>query len=148
LAALLAGVVILCGCRPAFAGTLTLKSSGSSANSGNAADTIDANNDGEINFLEFATAQNPHANSRSILTVIRTVSALEITYTRSKAASTSGVTFSVEWSDTLAPDSWSDVLVRQDILTDNGTIQTVKTTDPTDPTIPIRHARLKVTQAP
>ena len=56
--------------------------------------------------------------------------------------------FTVEWSDTLAANSWSDDLVRQDILTDNGTIQTVKATVPAAPAIPIRHARLKVTQAP
>jgi hypothetical protein len=58
------------------------------------------------------------------------------------------VAFTVEWSDTLAANSWSDDLVRQDILTDNGTIQTVKATVPAAPAIPIRHARLKVTQAP
>jgi hypothetical protein len=85
------------------------------ANFGNAADTFDAfdaNHDGEIDLLEFATAQNPHANSRTILTAIRSAGALEITYTHSKAAFTGGVTFTVEWSDTLAPNSWSDDLVR------------------------------------
>ena len=121
---------------------------GTAANSGNAADTFDANHDGEINLLEFATAQDPHASNRAVLTAIRTASALEITYTRSKAAFAGGVTFTVEWSDTLAPDSWSDALVTQDILTDTGTIQTVKATVPAAPAIPIRHARLKVTQAP
>jgi hypothetical protein len=121
---------------------------GTASNSGAAADTFDANHDGEINLLEFATAQNPHANSRAVLTAAGSASALEITYTRSKAAFTDGVTFTVEWSDTLAANSWSDDLVRQDILTDNGTIQTVKATVPAAPTIPMRHAHLKVTQAP
>ena len=121
---------------------------GTAANSGNAADTFDANNDGEINLLEYATAQNPNASSRAVLTAIRNASALEVTYTRSKAAFTGGVVFTVEWSDTLAPNSWSNALVTENILTDNGTIQTVKATVPAGPTIPLRYARLKVTLAP
>ena len=83
-----------------------------------------------------------------MLTAIRTASALEITYTRSKSAFTGGATFTVESSDTLAANSWSDALVTQNILTDNGTIQTVKATVPTSSAIPLRYARLKVTQAP
>jgi hypothetical protein len=121
---------------------------GSAANSGNGADTFDANHDGEVNLLEFATAQNPHAGSRAVLTAIRSASALEVTYTRSKAAFTGGLVFTIEWSDTLAPNSWSDDLVGQNILTDNGTIQTVKATVPAGPAVPMRYARLKVTQAP
>lgn len=121
---------------------------GTAANSGNAADTFDANNDGEINLLEYATGQNPNASSRAALTANRTASALEITYTRSKAALNGGMTFTVEWSDTLAPNSWSNALVTENILTDNGTIQTVKATVPTGSAIALRYARLKVTQAP
>ena len=121
---------------------------GTAANSGNGADTFDANNDGEINFLEFATAQSPNASSHAVLTANSTSSTLEIIYTRSKAAFTGGVTFTVEWSDTLTSNSWSSALVTQSILTDNGTIQTVKATIPAGPAIPLRYARLKVTQAP
>jgi hypothetical protein len=121
---------------------------GTAANSGNAADTFDANNDGESNLLEYATAQNPNASSRAVLSAVRTASALEITYTRSKAAFTGGVAFTVEWSDVLAPSSWSGALVTQNILTDNGTLQTIKATLPAGPAIPMRFARLKVTQAP
>lgn len=121
---------------------------GTAANSGNGADTFDANNDGEINLLEFATAQSPIASSRTVLSANRTASALEITYTRSKAAFTGGVTFTVEWSDTLAANSWSTTGVTQTILTDNGIVQTVKATVPAGPAILLRHARLKVTQAP
>ncbi len=121
---------------------------GTAVNSGNGADTFDANNDGEINLLEFATAQNPNTSSRAMLTAIRNASALEITYTRSKAALTGGMTFTVEWSDTLAANAWSTTGVTQTVLTDNGTIQTVKATVPAGPAIPLRYARLKVTQAP
>jgi Bacterial TSP3 repeat len=121
---------------------------GTAANSGTAADTFDANNDGEINLLEYATAQNPYANSLAVVTAIRTANALEVTYTRSKAAFTGGVTFTVEWSDTLAANSWSATGVTQTVLTDNGTIQTIKATVPASPSIPKRYARLKVTQLP
>ena len=121
---------------------------GTAANSGIAADTFDADNDGEINLLEYATAQNPNASSRATFTAIRIASAMEITYTRSKAALTGGVTFTVEWSDTLATDSWSTTDVTQTVLTDNGTVQTVKATVPCGTAIPKRYARLKVTQAP
>ncbi len=118
---------------------------GTTANTGNAADLADPNNDSEKNLLEYATAQSPTANSRIVLSAARTSSAVEMTYTRSKAALTGGVTFSVEWSDTLATNSWSATGVTQSILTDNGTMQTVKATIPTGSTIPVRFARLKVT---
>lgn len=120
---------------------------GTAANSGNAADTFDANNDGEINLLEYATAQDPNAGSRTVLTAVRNASALEVTYTRSKAAFTGGVVFTVESSDTLAANSWSATGVTQKVLMDNGTVQTVKATVPAGPAIPLRYARLEVTQA-
>lgn len=74
---------------------------------GTAADSYDANFDGESNLLEFATGQNPHANTRAETTAALNGSDLEFRYTRSKAALTDGVTFQVRWSDTLAPGSWS-----------------------------------------
>ncbi len=118
---------------------------GTIANSGTAADTFDANGDGEVNLLEFATGQNPHAASLISLSGLRTASALEITYIRSKEPLTGGVIFAVEWSDTLAPNPWSVAGVTQSILTDNGTVQSVKATVPTAAAIPRRFARLKVT---
>ena len=118
---------------------------GTIENSGAAADTFDANGDGEVNLLEFATGQNPHAASLVVLSAIRSASALEITYTRSKEALTGGMIFAVEWSDTLAPNPWSVAGVTQSILTDNGTLQSVKATVPTAAAIPKRFARLKVT---
>ena len=70
---------------------------------------------------------------------------MEITYSRSKTALTGGVIFTVEWSDSLAPNSWSTTGVTQSILTDNGTLQSVKATGPAGPALPTRYARLKVT---
>ena len=118
---------------------------GTTANTGTAADTFDANNDGELNLLEYATGQNPAAATLVTLAAIRTASAVEVTYTRSKTALTGGVIFTVEWSDTLAPNSWSTTGVTQSILTDNGTLQSVKATVPAGPALPTRYARLKVT---
>ena len=51
---------------------------------------------------------------------------LDFTYTRSNAAVNSGVTFAVEWTDTLATGSWSTAGVTQQILTDNGTTRTIR----------------------
>ena len=117
---------------------------GTTANAGTAADLADANKDGELNLLEYATAQSPHAASLATLATIRTANALEITYSRSKTALSGGVIFTIEWSDTLAPNSWSTSGVTQSILSDNGTVQSVKATVPLAPAIPMRYVRLKV----
>ncbi len=98
---------------------------GTTVNTGNAADTFDANGDGEVNLLEFATEQNPHANTRAISGLTGHAPALVMTYPRSRAAMSDGMVFTVEWSDTLATGSWSGAGVTEQILTDNGIIQTV-----------------------
>ena len=80
---------------------------GSTDGSGSAADGVDVNADGESNFYEFATAQDPFANTRVTPTVARDGSNLAFTYTRSKGAVADGVWFSVQWSDDLTDASWS-----------------------------------------
>jgi hypothetical protein len=80
---------------------------GAAANLGTAADSFDANNDGESNFYEFATGQDPFANTRVTPSMLRNSADLEFTYTRSKAALLDGVSFTVEWSDTLEAGSWA-----------------------------------------
>lgn len=82
-------------------------------NTGSAANTYDANFDGESNLLEFATGQDPYASSLLATPVEVDSSTLEFRYTRSKAALAAGVTFSVQWSDTLLPGSWSSVGVTE-----------------------------------
>jgi autotransporter-associated beta strand protein len=101
---------------------------GSTTNIGNAADLFDANKDGESNLLEFATGQNPHAATRVAMGIVKNGATLDFTYTRAKAALADGVTFNVEWTDTLAAGSWSSVGMFEQTLTDNGTVQTVKAT--------------------
>jgi autotransporter-associated beta strand protein len=117
---------------------------GTISNSGTAADTFDANSDGELNLLEYATAQNPTAATLVTLAASRNANDLEITYTRSTTAFDSGMLFAVEWSDTLAPDSWSDSDVTYSTLSDDGTLQSVKATVLALPDVPTRFARLKV----
>jgi autotransporter-associated beta strand protein len=99
---------------------------GTTDNVGSAADAFDANGDGEANLLEFATGQTPNAATSAVTVVLKNGGTLEFTYTRANAALADGVTFTVEWSDTLAPGSWSSVGVTEQILSDNGTMQGVK----------------------
>ena len=118
---------------------------GTTDNSGAAADTFDANGDGEINFMEFATAQNPNAATIILPTVVKNGAILEFTYTRSLAAMADGVTFTVELSDTLAND-WNAAGVSAPVvLTDNGTVQQVKVTLPVG-TAGRRFVHLKVSR--
>ena len=88
-------------------------------NTGTAADDYDANFDGENNLLEFATGQDPHAATLIATPVMVDGSELEFRYTRSKAALTNGFTFTVVWSDTLQPGSWSSVGVTEIIDPEN-----------------------------
>lgn len=99
---------------------------GTHTNTGTAADTFDANGDGELNLMEFATAQNPNAGSIALPAVVKNGASLELTYTRSVAAFADGVTFIVEWRDDLAAGAWSDAGVTEQLLSNNGTVQTVK----------------------
>jgi autotransporter-associated beta strand protein len=98
---------------------------GTIANSGTAADTFDANGDGEQNLMEFATGQDPHAATLTTTSIAKNGATLEFTYTRAHAALDDGVSFTAEHSDTLAPGAWSSEGVTELLLSDNGTIQTV-----------------------
>jgi GH35 family endo-1,4-beta-xylanase len=99
-------------------------------NTGIGADSSDANSDGESNFMEFATAQNPRIPSRATPTLVRNGGNLEFTYVRSTAALADAVAFLVEWSDDLTPGSWSTTGVSQAVLSDNGTTQNVRSSVP------------------
>ncbi|MEX1116947.1 MAG: autotransporter-associated beta strand repeat-containing protein [Akkermansiaceae bacterium] len=99
---------------------------GTNANANTVADSFDANNDGESNLMEFATAQNPLASTLTTPSIVKNGATLELTYTRSLAAMADNVTFTVEWCDDLTAGAWSDVGVSEQILSDNGTVQTVR----------------------
>ena len=101
---------------------------GTVANTGLAADSFDANADGESNILEFATGQNPNASTRATTSLVKSGTNLQLNYVRSDAALADGIGFGVEWSDTLAPGSWSSTGVTEQILGDNGVVQSVQAT--------------------
>ena len=116
---------------------------GTTENTGNAADSSDLNNDSETNLIEFATGQNPHAATRATTTLaLPPGTDLDFTYTRNKAALDEGYTFTVEYSDTLAPNTWTPAPDPGTVLLD-GPTQTVKVTLP-EGTAGHRFIRLKV----
>jgi len=115
---------------------------GTTENIAHAADNADPNNDGEINLLEFATDQNPHAATLTKTTISPTSTAQNFTYTRNKAAFDAGYLFNVEYSDTLAPGSWISAPTGTVITT--GPSQTVSTPLPESPQ-GRRFTRLRVT---
>lgn len=80
---------------------------GIQGNQGNASDSSDVNSDGESNLLEFATGQDPNAGTSAEITAERVGANIEFRYVRSKEAEADGIGFTVEWSDTLLPGSWS-----------------------------------------
>ena len=114
---------------------------GTTENTGTAADSFDANNDGEINLIEFATGQNPHAGTRALTPVAKTATNLEFTYSRSKAALDQGYTFTVEHTDNLTMP-WTNF--GPGSLVADGSLQTLKAILPAGPN-GTRFARLKVT---
>ncbi|MEY3896715.1 MAG: hypothetical protein RLZZ214_2235 [Verrucomicrobiota bacterium] len=103
------------------------------------ANNADPNDDGETNLLEFATGQNPQANTRAAASL---TSDLKFIYVRSVAAHSSGIAYVVQWSDTLAADSWSSVGVSEEIIATAGNQETVRAVLPGQ--AGTRFARLRV----
>ncbi|MCX6878652.1 MAG: choice-of-anchor D domain-containing protein [Verrucomicrobia bacterium] len=81
---------------------------GTTANTGDAADLNDFDRDGIPNIIEFAFGLNPKQNSAGLLPQPQRIgSNLVITFAQS--AGVSGITYGVEWSQTLRPGSWTEV---------------------------------------
>jgi alpha-tubulin suppressor-like RCC1 family protein len=99
-----------------------------SANSG--ADSADPDGDGMSNLLEYALGTDP--NNSGVMPAVLALNGanLEYTYTRSTAAKDNGVTYQIEWSDTLAAGSWSTETVTQEITSTQGALETVKASVP------------------
>lgn len=55
---------------------------------------------------------------------------LEVFYTRSVAAINAGMVFTVQWSDTLALERWSTENIAEQVLSDDGMVQSVKASVP------------------
>ena len=103
---------------------------GITTNTGDAADDADSDHDGFVNTMEFALGLNPTlATTPSFQTQV-TGGNIEFTYTRSNASVLAGKTFHVPWTETLNGLDWTETGTTEQILTDNGTTQTVKVTIP------------------
>ncbi|MFN0130340.1 MAG: cadherin-like beta sandwich domain-containing protein [Verrucomicrobiales bacterium] len=103
---------------------------GSPANSGPGADGNDSDHDGSVNVLEFATLRDPTRADSATGALSINGAVLEFRYQRAKAAVLDGLTFAVEWSNTLEPGSWSSAGVSESILSDDGTVQEILATIP------------------
>jgi len=93
----------------------------------------DPDRDGMSNFLEFALASSPKSPGFVNATVAAGTGILDYTYTRRKNAA--GMTYVVEWSDSLAAGSWSEIGVTQIVVTPDSDllVQTVKASVPVPP---------------
>lgn len=101
---------------------------GITTNTGDAADDADSDHDGLLNVIEFALGLNPTTASAPVFQTALVGGNIEFTYTRSTAAVLAGKTFHVPWTETLNGIDWTEAGTTEQILSDNGTIQTVKAT--------------------
>ena len=110
---------------------------------GSAADSADPDGDGLSNLMEYALGTGP--NSSGVIPAVLALNGanLEYTYTRSTAAKDNGLTYQIEWSETLEAGSWSSETVTQQITSTQGTVETVKASVPKGSTGK-RFLRLKV----
>jgi hypothetical protein len=109
--------------------------------------TVDNENDTHNNFTEFALDLNPLIASSFPFSGRRVGGDLEYHYQRSKEAMALGITYVVEWSETLSPTSWVSTGVVETILLDDGTKQRVVAKIPAG-TAGRRFARLVVKPRP
>ena len=97
---------------------------------GDAADMFDYDRDGILNLLEWACGLDPTRPDVMPGSLVQSDAVIEFYYNRSVAALNSGAKYTVEWTDSLAADDWSDVGVVEHIVGDDGVMQEVKATVP------------------
>lgn len=120
---------------------------GTVANSGDSADTATPQKDGVPNLLKFATGLDPTRPGKVHASLVTGENNMAFTYNRSKTASTSGVTYVVEWSDSLVASTWNSAGVIEGSVVDQGSTEQVTVTVPAG-TGGRRFVRLKVLPAP
>lgn len=101
---------------------------GTASNSGNAADTADPAGDGLSNLEKYVLNLNPNEPQVATFTPAVQGSNFTLTYTRSDAAA-SEITVQCQWATNPA-GPWSGSGITEQILSDNGTIQTVRDSVP------------------
>lgn len=102
---------------------------GSPDNSGNGADDATPQQDGVTNLMKFATGMDPDAAGTDPGVVSTSGGVITFVYDRADVAVADGVNFIVEWSDTLAEESWSVEGVTQ-MPVDQGATDEVTATVP------------------
>ena len=114
------------------------------SNTGQAADEATPMHDGVPNLMKFATGMDPSKTGRQPGTIQHSSASIVFTYNRSKAALSDGVQFTVEWSDTLAPGSWS-ADGASFVVTDEGATEKIDVAIPSG-TSQRRFVRLRVSR--
>ena len=97
---------------------------GSTATTGPGADLATPKGDGVPNLLKFATNLDPTKPGLMPGTFTKTGSNLTFTYTPTTGAVADGLTFTVEYSDTLVAGSWSTATVSQGTIGSGGVLVT------------------------
>lgn len=95
-----------------------------------ASPAADADHDGLNNLLEYALGLDPASSSVFSASVVPDSGLLEYTYQRSISARNAGTLYQVEWSDSLAADSWSGESATEEIISTEGLLETVKASIP------------------
>jgi hypothetical protein len=103
---------------------------GSYASDASAADSADPDGDGLSNLIEYALGTGPNSSGVMPASLALNGANLEYTYTRSTAAKDNGVTYQIEWGDTLQAVNWSTETVNQQITSTQGALETVKASVP------------------
>jgi uncharacterized delta-60 repeat protein len=122
-------VINLTGTRASASEVWRMNYFGSYSNTGPGADLNDADTDGLVNLIEFATHSDPLVWSPPPGELVKTGSTLELTYTRSKAALTD-VTVRFEWTESLGGPWNMTGGGNVTVLSDDGLVQVVKSTLP------------------
>ena len=107
------------------------------------AQTADPDGDGLANLVEYYLGLAPNARDADAIVAAKAGNTLSITYPRSLTAS--GITAQVEWSATLATDSWSTVGLTSEIIPSGGPGQVIKTSLALTPGDLKKFLRIKVT---
>ena len=119
------------------------KRTGSPYSTGPGADLNDADGDGILNLMEFATGSDPKAVSPPVGQLVKNGGTLEFTYSRPTAA-VAEVKYELEASVSLS-GIWNKSGMTTSILSDDGTTQQVKVTSSAG-SLGKRFVRLRVTR--